>query len=118
MSANAPNNITLFRGPTQYVSSLQPNRPTLNSAFFGMVTGNNSTIGLFTDTGVDIVKLPVRVSGAVVSSIGSVSNRAIETFINTRDVFLDFLNTTSGYTSTTTSNTSANANLGSIPNIT
>jgi hypothetical protein len=80
--------------------------PTLNSAFFGRVTGNDSTIGLFTDTGVDLVKLAVRVSGAVVSSIGSSSNRAIESFINTHDVFADFLGTTVVLnTSTTNSNT-------------
>jgi hypothetical protein len=46
------------------------------------------------------------VSGAVVSTIGSSSNRAIESFINTRDIFAGFLGTTIGYTSTTSNNTS------------
>jgi hypothetical protein len=108
-SVNHPNDVTLFKWATQYA---RPNAlnvwPTLNSAFFGREIGNNGTIGLFIDTGVDLVKLPVRVSGAVVSSVGSSSNRAIETFVNTRNVFIGFLGTTIGYTSTTNSNTVGN----------
>lgn len=63
------------------------------------------------------MKLAVRVSGAVVSSIGSASNRAIESFINTRDVFADFLGTTIGYTSTTSSNNTTTTTAVTLPTI-
>ena len=52
----------------------------------------------------------------MVSSIGSASNRSIESFVNARDVFADFLGTTSGYTSTT-SNTTATATTVTLPTI-
>lgn len=84
--------------------------PTLNSAFFGKsADGTNSSIGLFTDTGVDLVKLSVRVSSAVVSSIGSSANRSLQSFLNPGNLFAGFLSTTSSSTSTTSNNTTGTA---------
>lgn len=56
------------------------------------------------------MKSPVRVSSAVVSSIGASSNRYLENFLNPGDMFAGFLGTTSGYTSTTNSNTNSVVN--------
>ncbi len=98
-----PNNVVLFKWATQYQTKFGNIGPTLNSAFFGKSTGTDGTIGLFTDTGIDLVRLDVRVSGVVVSSIGSVSNRAIETFLNTSP-FADFLGTSVVMNTSTTSN--------------
>lgn len=54
----------------------------------------------------------------MVSSIGSSSNRAIESFINGRDVFADFLGTTVIVnTSTTSSNTTGVATIGTLPTL-
>ncbi len=53
---------------------------------------------------VELVKLPVRVSSAVVSSVGSSSNRYLENFLNPGNLFAGFLGSTNGYTSTTNSN--------------
>ena len=86
--------------------------PTLNSAFFGRNVGTDGIISLLACSGtdcspsavVDLVNLPVRVSSAVVSSVGSSSNRAIETFLNPGNLFIGFLGTTKAYTSTTDSN--------------
>jgi hypothetical protein len=105
---NSPNNVTLFKWPNLYRTSLTANHVwiTLNSSFFGRANnGTDSTIGLFTDTGVDLVKLPVRVSGAMVSSIGSSSNRILESFLNMANPFSGFLWGGSINTSTTSNNT-------------
>lgn len=104
--SNSANNITLFKGSTPYSRLGETNiGPTLNSAFFGMAIGNDGKIGLFTDTGVDLVKLSVRVSSAVVSSIGSSANRSLQSFINPGNLFADFMTLTNGNTSTTLNNT-------------
>ncbi len=80
--------------------------PTLNSAFFGRIIGTDGTIGLVTDTGVDLVKFSVKVSGAVVSSIGSSANRSLEDFLNrATNPFAGFLVGTIINTSTTPNNT-------------
>lgn len=52
-----------------------------------------------------MIQIPVRVSGAVVSSIGSASNRALESFLGTVSPFAGFLGTTNMNTSTTSNNT-------------
>lgn len=109
MSAN---NITLFKGTTPYSRLGQTNiGPTLNSAFFGMAIGNDGKIGLVTDTGVDLVKLSVRVSSAVVSSIGSSANRSLQSFINPGNLFAGFMTSTNGNTSTTSNNTTGTTNV-------
>ena len=63
------------------------------------------------------MKLEVRVSGAVISSIGSASNRAIESFVNTRDIFTEFLRTTIWRTSTTNSNNTNTTTTVTLPTI-
>lgn len=105
-TSNSPNNITLFKGTTPYSRLGQTNiGPTLNSAFFGRAIGNDGSIALVTDTGVDLVRLSVRVSSAVVSSIGSSANRSLQSFINPGNLFASFMTGTSGDTSTTSNNT-------------
>lgn len=52
----------------------------------------------------NFVSLSVKVSGAVVSSIGSSANRSLQAFINPGNPFAGFMTTTSGDTSTTTNN--------------
>ncbi len=66
---------------------------------------------------VELVKFDVRVSSAMVSSIGSSSNRALESFINPVNPFVGFLGTTSMNTSTTTSNNSTNTTTVNLPTI-
>lgn len=110
--SQSANNITLFKGTTPYSRQGQTNiGPTLNSAFFGMAIGNDGKIGLFTDTGVDLVKLSVRVSSAVVSSIGSSANRSLQSFINPGNLFAGFMTSTNGNTSTTLNNTIGTTNV-------
>jgi hypothetical protein len=89
--------------------------PTLNSAFFGRAIGTDGTIGLVTDTGVDLVKLSVRVSGAVVSSIGSSANRSLQAFLNPGNLFAGFMTATSGDTSTTSSNNTTGTTTVKLP---
>jgi hypothetical protein len=84
MTATSANNITLFKGTTQYPGL--SNFVTLNNAFFGKSTGIDGTLSLETDT-TRIISLPVRVSAAVVSSIGSSANRSLETFLNRTNPF-------------------------------
>lgn len=77
-----------------------------------MRTGDDAIIQLFSCSGTDcsataradLVALSVKVSGAVVSSIGSSANRSLQSFINPGNPFAGFMTTTSGDTSTTTNN--------------
>lgn len=105
MRATSANNITLFKGTTQYPGV--SNYVTLNNAFFGKSTGIDGTLALETDT-TRIIALPVRVSAAVVSSIGSSANRSLETFLNRTNPFAGFLVGTTTNTSTTTNNNNGN----------
>jgi uncharacterized repeat protein (TIGR01451 family) len=113
------NNINLFRWATQYTPLGGINLgPTLNSAFFWAQVGNDGVISLVACTGtncaptatVELVKFDVRVSSAMVSSIGSSSNRSIESFVNMSNPFTGFLGTTSMNTSTTWSNRNNSTN--------
>lgn len=122
MNSHSANNITLFKGTAQYARINETNLgPTLNSAFFGITSdplNNNGTIGIFTDAGVDLVKLSVKVSGAVVSSIGSSANRSLEAFLNPGNLFAKFMTATSGNTSTTSNNTTTTNTTVTLPVIT
>jgi hypothetical protein len=119
MNSHSANNITLFKGTTQYARINETNLgPTLNSAFFGKIVGDDGTIGIFTDAGVDLVKLSVKVSGAVVSSIGSSANRSLQAFLNPGNLFANFMTATSGNTSTTSNNTSTTNTTVNLPVIT
>ena len=92
--------------------------PTLNSAFFARNIGTDGVISLLGCSGTDcsassvvtLVSLPVRVSSAGVSSVGSSSNRSLETFLNPGNLFTGFLGSTKGYTSTTNSNSNTTLN--------
>jgi len=64
-----------------------------------------------------MVRIPVRVSGAVVSSIGSSVNRALESFITQTSPFTGFLGSTSMNTSTTTSNNTNTTTTVTLPTI-
>ena len=91
-TSNSPNNITLFKGTVPYSRLGQTNiGPTLNSAFFGRAIGNDGSIALVTDTGVDLVRLSVIEKKAVVSSIGSSANRSLQSFINPGNLFASFM---------------------------
>lgn len=112
------NSINLFKGPTQYQMPNGNAGPTLNSAFFARNIGTDGVISLLGCSGTDcsassvvnLVSLPVRVSSAVVSSVGSSSNRSLETFLNPGNLFNGFLGSTKGYTSTTNSNSNTSIN--------
>lgn len=117
-SSHSANNITLFRGPVQYQMPNGNAGPTLNSAFFARNIGTDGTISLLgcslsdcsATAVVNLVSLPVRVSSAVVSTVGSASNRSLETFLNPGTLFAGFLWSTQGYTSTTNSNNNSTTN--------
>lgn len=101
-SSHSANNITLFRGPVQYQMPNGNAGPTLNSAFFARNIGTDGKISLLGCSGsdcsassvVELVSLPVRVSSAVVSSVGSSSNRSLESFLNPGNLFTGFLGST------------------------
>lgn len=112
------NSINLFKGPVQYQMPNGNAGPTLNSAFFARNIGTDGVISLLgcsgsdcsTSSVVNLVSLPVRVSSAAVSSIGSSSNRSLETFLNPGNLFTGFLWSTKWYTSTTNSNNNTTVN--------
>ena len=64
------------------------------------------------------MKLSVKVSGAVVSSIGSSANRSLQAFLNPGNLFASFMTATSGNTSTTSNNTSTTNTTVNLPVIT
>jgi hypothetical protein len=120
------NNINLFRWANLYTPlNLSNPGPTLNSAFFWAQAGDDGVISLVACTGanctsgstVELVKFDVRVSSAMVSSIGSSSNRVLESFLNMANPFTGFLGgraNIGGSTNTTNTTNTTTVNLPTI----
>lgn len=105
--------------------------PTLRDAFLWKKVADDGDIALFgcyvkadgtadcNPTAItDMIHIPVRVSGAVISSVGSSSNRVAERFVDSHTVFSGFLWTTVSYTATTTNNNVTTTTTVTVPTIT
>jgi hypothetical protein len=114
--SNSVNNITFFKGSSIYPGSRWL-LVSLRDAFVGEKTGTDGKIWLITDTGVNLVSFDVRVSAAVVASIGSSANRSLEQFLKqgSTNPFAGFLGGTSFNTSTTINNAVNNTTTVPVP---
>lgn len=112
--ANPKNEVPFFRGSQMYSPVGQTNLgPTLRDAFRASNLGDGSIFLIGCAAGENctnpssntrIIQIPVKVSAAMVSSVGSAANRALQTFVGNISPFSSFLSTTSFITSTTSTN--------------